>query len=111
MERIIINGLILRIRFHPYKNNGNFCDNFTIEHIQPDSEDSSNGQIGNLIPLEESINISCKNKSFNEKIEFYNRSSFVTARNIAKYYKDRKFDANQRTIHMAKEIYDNILKY
>lgn len=66
-----------------YKNNGNFCDNFTIEHIQPDSEDSSNGQIGNLIPLEESINISCKNKSFNEKIEFYNRSSFVTARNIA----------------------------
>lgn len=94
-----------------YKNHGNFCDDFTIEHVLPDSEDVSNGQIGNLLPLENTLNANCKDKVMNQKLPIYKKSSFATARNFADRYQNRNFDPNKRTEIMAKQFYDEILKF
>lgn len=93
-----------------FKNHGNFCDDFTIEHVLPDSENSSNGQIGNLLPLEESLNNNCKDKTLNQKIDIYKASSFATTRNFAYRYEGKTFEPEKRTEYMAKEFYDSILK-
>ena len=83
---------------------------FTIEHILPDSQNRENAIIGNLMPLEENLNGLCKDKPLNEKIQFYGRSSFVTARNIAIRYRDNvdNFNVKNRTKIMAKELYNEV---
>lgn len=91
-------------------NNGNCCEDMTIEHLIADNKGKENGQIGNLIPLEERINKRCKDKLLKEKLSYYDESSFKTARNIAKRYSDKEFDPKMRTEYMAKLFYDEILK-
>ena len=83
---------------------------FTIEHILPDSQNRENAIIGNLMPLEENLNGLCKDKPLNEKIQFYDRSSFVTARNIAIRYRDNvdNFKVETRTKIMAEELYNEV---
>lgn len=83
---------------------------FTIEHILPDSQNRDNAVIGNLIPLENNLNELCGDKSLIEKIPIYNRSNFLTARNVAdRYIEDvTKFNANSRGNIMADEIYNEI---
>lgn len=90
-------------------NYGNCLSDLTIEHILPDAEDSSNGQIGNLIPLESKLNERCKAKSIEEKIEIYKDSSFLSARRFAERHKGKTFDADKRTEYMAKQFYNEIL--
>ena len=92
-----------------YKNGGKSIDDFTIEHIRPDSGDSLNGQIGNLIPLEEHLNKRCKAKPFNEKIPIYAESAYITARSLSKRYSE-DFSPEARTEYMAKEFYEKILR-
>ena len=92
-------------------NNANFClENFTIEHILPDSSSPENGQIGNLIPLEENYNLHCKDKEFNDKMTIYQNSVYASTRMFAKRYKTRDFDPAQRSVRMAEVFYDKILK-
>ena len=83
---------------------------FTIEHILPDSQDRKNAMIGNLIPLEEDLNNSCENKSLDEKFPIYERSNFITARNISNRYKDNvnSFRIDSRGDVMADELYNEI---
>jgi len=83
---------------------------FTIEHILPDSQNRENAIIGNLMPLEEKLNRLCDDKPLNEKIQFYDSSSFVTARNIAIRYRDNvdNFNVEKRTTRMAKELYNEV---
>lgn len=83
---------------------------FTIEHILPDSQNRDNAVIGNLMPLENNLNELCGDKSLIEKIPIYNRSNFLTARNVAnRYIEDvTKFNANSRGNIMADEIYNEI---
>ena len=93
-----------------YKNHGNFCNDFTIEHVLPDSKKLSNGQIGNLIPLEDVINNKCKDKAIDQKLPIYKQSSFATARSFADRYQNSTFDPDKRTELMAEQFYDEILK-
>lgn len=83
---------------------------FTIEHIVPDSQDRENAIVGNLMPLEENLNTLCDNKPLNEKIPIYERSSFLTARNVADRYRENvnNFNINSRGNVMADELYDEI---
>lgn len=95
-----------------YKNASGHCDEFTIEHILEDSAGMQNGKIGNLIPLEGKLNKQCREKSFNEKLGIYKQSAFQTARNIPARYKTiETFDIDERTVFMANEIYNHVLKF
>ena len=92
-----------------YHNHGE-CDNsFTIEHVLPDNESQNNGQIGNLIPLELSLNKKCKDKAIAEKLIIYSESSYCTARNFSIRYSGANFSPEKRTEYMAKEVYKKIL--
>ena len=83
---------------------------FTIEHILPDSQNRENAIIGNLMPLEENLNGLCGDKSLNEKIQIYDRSSFMTARNLANRYRvdAENFKVETRTKIMAEELYNEV---
>lgn len=90
-----------------YFSKTDFIDDFTIEHIFPDSQDTTNALIGNLIPLEENLNKNCKDKPFADKLPYYAQSKYKLARNISARYKD--FDVDKRMDYMAKAIYKEIL--
>lgn len=96
--------------FERYKNNGVCDENFTIEHILPDSESIENGMIGNLIPLEEHLNARCKDKPFEEKVPIYAQSEYNSSRMLSKRYSGGEFDPKVRTEYMAEEFYNNILQ-
>lgn len=87
------------------------CDEFTIEHILDDSAGVKNGKIGNLIPLEESLNSLAKGKSFQEKLAIYSQSSFQTARNVAARYSNGNFNIDTRTKAIAYDLYKSILQF
>lgn len=93
-----------------YHNHGICIDGFTIEHFMPDGESNNNGQIGNLIPLEDDLNRKCNGKSIAEKLKIYSDSSYRSARNFAKRYQDKEFDPIKRTQFMAIEVYEEILQ-
>lgn len=83
---------------------------FTIEHILPDSQEREHAKIGNLIPLEEILNGLCQDNPLNEKTPIYERSSFITARNVAQRYRgqEHNFNIDSRSKVMANELYDEI---
>ena len=83
---------------------------FTLEHILPDSDGITNAQIGNIIPLEDALNRSCANKSLTDKCDFYEKSSFTSARGIATRFREKPFDPSKRTEYLAKLMYNNILE-
>lgn len=83
-------------------------DDFTIEHISPDSTSADNALIGNLLPLEESLNNNCKDKPVLEKLPSYRSSNFKSARDFAERNPDGTFDAKNRAKIMASIIYDEL---
>ena len=85
-------------------------DDFTIEHILPDSESAKNAQIGNLIPLEQKINERCDNRPLDEKLIEYQKSNFYTARGIVNRCREKEFVPESRTKHLAQLVYNNILE-
>lgn len=88
----------------------NHVDNFTIEHIKPDHESRTNASIGNLIPLEESLNGRCKDMSIEQKIGIYQESNYKTARNIYSRYSSNlsAFNIETRSDLMASRIYHEL---
>jgi len=93
-----------------YRSQSHSLNDFTIEHILPDSEGIENAQIGNLIPLEERLNSRCARMGINKKLEIYCESGFASARGTAQRYKDKDFNPAERTKFLAKLIYNNILE-
>ena len=85
-------------------------DDFTLEHILPDSQDTTNALIGNIIPLENNYNKNCKDKSFVDKLPYYAKSKYKLARNIAERYNNKEFDPYDRMNYLAETIYKKILK-
>lgn len=83
---------------------------FTIEHIIPDSAGIESAQIGNLIPLEESLNRRCKAKPITEKLPIYSESSFSSARGIVQRFAGKEFIPAKRTEFLSKMMYNNILE-
>ena len=96
--------------FERYINRGVCSEGFTIEHVFPDADDIKNGQIGNLIPLEENLNKRCKGRNLEEKLKIYSESQYLTARRFSERYSSMSFDADKRTELLAKEFFDKILK-
>ena len=96
--------------FERHINFGHCSDEFTIEHVLLDSAGTENGQIGNLIPLEDALNQRCVGKELSEKMSIYRESQYATARKLSERYSDKAFDPDKRTAFMAKEFYRNILK-
>ena len=93
-----------------YKNEGYCKQDFTIEHILDDSKSTDNSIIGNLIPLESSLNRRCVHKDFTEKCKIYEDSNYKIARNFGRRYKEAtEFNPKERTEIMAKEFYYQIL--
>lgn len=93
-----------------YKNNGYCKEDFTIEHILDDSDGVNNAIIGNLIPLENSLNKRCINKTFKEKCQIYQDSNYITARRFGqKNIEKDNFNPKVRTQYMAEEFYNKIL--
>lgn len=93
-----------------YNNHGNCVEEFTIEHVLPDSSDSANGQIGNLIPLEGYLNEKCKTKPVVDKLVVYKDSLYVSARMFSVRFQTNDFDPNKRTEYLAKVFYEKILQ-
>ncbi len=93
-----------------YNNHGNCIEDFTIEHILPDCSNSTNGQIGNLIPLENFLNERCKTKTIDKKLIIYTESSYVSARLFSERFKNNEFDPSKRTDYLAKIFYEKILQ-
>lgn len=86
-------------------------DEFTIEHVCADSQGEQNAQIGNLIPLEESLNHRCNSLAVEYKLDIYEESNFATARKLAKHIiKDNNpFDPKKRSRYLGDMLYNDIL--
>ena len=93
-----------------FKSQNDSINEFTIEHMLPDSESIENAQIGNLIPLEEPLNRRCNTKPLSEKYSIYAESNFASARGVSTRYEGKEFNAAQRTEFLARLIYNNILE-
>lgn len=98
--------LVLEYYEQSLTKNKNLPD-FTIEHILPDSKGEENANIGNLLPLESSLNEKCKDKKLSEKILFYKQSSFKSVQQFAKRYESNPnlFDVEKRRTYLANEFY------
>lgn len=95
-----------------YLNNGICLENFTIEHVLDDSESKLNGQIGNLLLLEENINNNLSGKGYSQKIKAYRNSNYKTTRKFAERFSNRaSFDIEKRTEYLAELFYDKILEF
>ena len=92
-----------------YYSGSDFIEEFTLEHIYPDSKNTANSQIGNIIPLERNLNEKCKDKELIDKLKYYENSNFKLARNISDIYKDNEFDPEIRADQMSEVIYRQIL--
>lgn len=88
-------------------------DEFTIEHVCPDSQGEENACIGNLIPLEDSLNERCEDWAIKDKIGVYEDSNFATARKLAKRIEKENglFDSKKRSHYLGSMIYDDIVNY
>ena len=88
-------------------------DEFTIEHVCPDSQGEENACIGNLIPLEKGLNDRCEDNIVQDKIKIYEDSGFSTARKLAKRIEkdDGIFDSKKRSSYLGKMLYDDIVNY
>ena len=93
-----------------FKSQNDSNNEFTIEHMLPDSESIENAQIGNLIPLEGPLNRRCDTKPLSEKYSIYAESNFASARGVSTRYVGKVFNAAQRTEFLARLIYNNILE-
>ena len=94
------------------KKSGQDITDYTLEHILPDSEGEENAQIGNILPLEDALNRSCKAKSLDEKIPIYRKSNYAITRGFAERYGNnpKDFDPVKRTKYLAELIYDYIVR-
>lgn len=83
---------------------------YTIEHLNPDSADRKNANIGNLVLLEQQLNSSNADKTFAEKVDSYQDSRYKTTRNVYRRYHDdpASFNIESRAKAMAKVIYTHM---
>lgn len=101
--------LVLEI-YEEYLGNKNMPEDYTIEHILPDSEGEQNSNIGNLLPLEKSLNERCDNLPLKQKISIYKESEFKSVKRFVKSYenKEETFNVENRMSHLADDFYKMI---
>ncbi len=90
-------------------------NNFSIEHIKPDSvSEDICAKIGNLLPLKEKINNQANILSLPQKIEIYKKSDLRMVNNFIERYENKKEWTNDliesRGKYLAKIAYNEIWK-
>ena len=91
-----------------YSNTELFDDDGSIEHINPENDDTI--YIGNLILLEGTINHDAGELPYVEKIDFYKKSKYVWVRTFLEGHPTfTKDNISDRAIEMAKTYYTKIL--
>ncbi|WP_222707997.1 HNH endonuclease family protein [Algibacter pacificus] len=118
----IVKYLYSKIEKHSFNNDINSeSDNYTIEHILPESADENWGdfnneqvnrsiyRLGNLALLENRLNLEAETKPYSDKKEIFKKSNCHTTNSIPEEYNDwneNKVSARQRELaKLAKTIW------
>ena len=94
-----------------YSNNEVFANDGTIEHIIPEKEQGNTLNIGNLILLEDNLNVEAGHESYANKCAVYAKSNYIWVKNfVAQHEQWDSSMIEQRAKEMAKVYYTEILK-
>lgn len=94
-----------------YSNNEVFANDGTIEHIIPEKEQSNTLNIGNLILLEDNLNVEAGHENYANKCAVYAKSNYIWVKNfVAQHEQWDSSMIEQRAKEMAKVYYTEILK-
>lgn len=94
-----------------YSNNEVFANDGTIEHIIPAKEQGNTLNIGNLILLEDNLNVEAGHENYANKCAVYAKSNYIWVKNfVAQHEQWDSSMIEQRAKEMAKVYYTEILK-
>lgn len=94
-----------------YSNNEVFANDGTIEHIIPEKEQGNTLNIGNLILLEDNLNVEAGRENYANKCAVYAKSNYIWVKNfVAQHEQWDSSMIEQRAKEMAKVYYTEILK-
>lgn len=94
-----------------YSNNEVFANDGTIEHIIPEKEQGNTLNIGNLILLEDNLNVEAGHENYANKCAVYAKSNYIWVKNfVAQHEQWNSSMIEQRAKEMAKVYYTEILK-
>lgn len=94
-----------------YSNNEVFANDGTIEHIIPEKEEGNTLNIGNLILLEDNLNVEAGHENYANKCAVYAKSNYIWVKNfVAQHEQWDSSMIEQRAKEMAKVYYTEILK-
>lgn len=94
-----------------YSNNEVFANDGTIEHIIPEKEQGNTLDIGNLILLEDNLNVEAGHENYANKCAVYAKSNYIWVKNfVAQHEQWDSSMIEQRAKEMAKVYYTEILK-
>lgn len=94
-----------------YSNNEVFANDGTIEHIIPEKEQGNTLNIGNLILLEDNLNVEAGHENYANKCAVYVKSNYIWVKNfVAQHEQWDSSMIEQRAKEMAKVYYTEILK-
>lgn len=94
-----------------YSNNEVFANDGTIEHIIPEKEQGNTLHIGNLILLEDNLNVEAGHENYANKCAVYAKSNYIWVKNfVAQHEQWDSSMIEQRAKEMAKVYYTEILK-
>ena len=82
-----------------------------VEHCLPDAQSEENSVIGNLLLLEEPLNILCRSSSIENKCQYYMQSRLILPKMIAKrLQKGEVFSVEDRCNQIAQTLFEYITK-
>ena len=94
-----------------YSTNEVFANDGTIEHIIPEKEQGNTLNIGNLILLEDNLNVEAGHENYANKCAVYAKSNYIWVKNfVAQHEQWDSSMIEQRAKEMAKVYYTEILK-
>lgn len=112
VNRMLINYMLQRIEYYKQGNREFYINDFSIEHILPDDGTERTCQLGNLLPLAQSINENCANDSLKLKLPKYAKSNYKTVSDFIKYNDTKTVwseqDIKDRTEKICKLAYDKV---
>ncbi len=113
-NRSLVNYILQRIEYYKQENRELLINDISIEHIANDDGSEQNAKIGNLLPLSKSLNESCGDDTFINKISKYKKSNFKTVQDFLHYHSTKENwsekDTNDRSIKIAKLAYEKVWK-
>ena len=103
-DKPVIQYIFRKIEYYYRKTYEIESNSLTLEHIMPKSSTSENkNSIGNLVPIEEVLNLKCDNSDFKAKKEIYKKSNYLTMKQFLKNI-DVKSDWTEEDIALRSEI-------